>query len=192
MARTPSTMLELGTQAPDFTLVEPATGHLISRQDFAGKPLLVAFICNHCPYVILIREVFAQLAKDYQEQGVAVVAINANDVANYPDDSPEKMVEEVQTHGYTFPYLYDETQAVAKAYQAACTPDLFLFDHEHKLFYRGQFDDARPRSDTPVTGNDLRHALDRLLDNMYPPDDQKPSLGCNIKWKAGNEPDYYG
>ncbi|MBO0612089.1 thioredoxin family protein [Thiothrix fructosivorans] len=192
MARTPSTMLELSTQAPDFTLLEPATGHVVSRQDFAGKPLLVAFICNHCPYVILIREVFAQLAKDYQERGVAIVAINANDVANYPDDSPEKMIEEVQTHGYTFPYLYDETQAAAKAYQAACTPDLFLFDHEHKLFYRGQFDDARPRSDIPVTGNDLRHALDRLLDNMYPPDEQKASLGCNIKWKAGNEPDYYG
>lgn len=192
MARTPSTMLELGTEAPDFTLLEPATGHLIARQDFAGKPLLVAFICNHCPYVILIREVFAQLAKDYQQRGVAVVAINANDVANYPDDSPEKMVEEVNNHGYTFPYLYDASQAVAKAYQAACTPDLFLFDHEHKLFYRGQFDDARPRSDIPVTGNDLRHALDRLLDNMYPPAEQKASLGCNIKWKAGNEPDYYG
>jgi thiol-disulfide isomerase/thioredoxin len=192
MARTPSTMLELGTQAPDFTLLEPATGHLVSRQDFSGKPLLVAFICNHCPYVILIREVFAQLAKDYQQRGVAIVAINANDVANYPDDSPAKMVEEVNNAGYTFPYLYDETQAVAKAYQAACTPDLFLFDHEHKLFYRGQFDDARPRSDTPVTGADLRHALDRLLDNMYPPAEQKASLGCNIKWKAGNEPDYYG
>jgi thiol-disulfide isomerase/thioredoxin len=192
MARTPSTMLELGTVAPDFTLLEPATGHLISRQDFSGKPLLVAFICNHCPYVILIRDVFAQLAKDYQERGVAIVAINANDVANYPDDSPEKMIEEVHNHAYTFPYLYDETQAVAKAYQAACTPDLFLFDHDHKLFYRGQFDDARPRSDVPVTGNDLRHALDRLLDNMYPPDEQKASLGCNIKWKAGNEPDYYG
>jgi thiol-disulfide isomerase/thioredoxin len=185
-------MLELGTQAPDFTLLEPATGHLVSRQDFSGKPLLVAFICNHCPYVILIREVFAQLAKDYQQRGVAIVAINANDVANYPDDSPAKMVEEVNNAGYTFPYLYDETQAVAKAYQAACTPDLFLFDHEHKLFYRGQFDDARPRSDTPVTGADLRHALDRLLDNMYPPAEQKASLGCNIKWKAGNEPDYYG
>ena len=191
MARTPSTMLELGTQAPDFTLLEPATGHFISRQDFSGKPLLVAFICNHCPYVILIREVFAQLAKEYQERGVAVVAINANDVANYPDDSPEKMIEEVRNHAYTFPYLYDETQVVAKAYQAACTPDLFLFDAHHQLFYRGQFDDARPHSDIPVTGVDLRHALDRLLDNMYPPAEQKASLGCNIKWKAGNEPDYY-
>ncbi|WP_028489674.1 thioredoxin family protein [Thiothrix lacustris] len=192
MARTPSTMLELGTEAPDFALLEPASGKIVTRQDFSGKPLLVAFICNHCPYVILIREVFTQLARDYQERGVAIVAINANDVANYPDDSPEKMVEEVNNHGYTFPYLYDESQAVAKAYQAACTPDLYLFDEHHTLFYRGQFDDARPSSDVPVTGNDLRHALDRLLDNMYPPADQKASLGCNIKWKAGNEPDYYG
>ena len=192
MARTPSTMLELGTEAPDFALLNPANGQVVARQDFAGKPLLVAFICNHCPYVILIREVFAQLSKEYQERGVAVVAINANDVANYPDDSPEKMAQEVQAHGYTFPYLYDESQAVAKAYQAACTPDLYLFDEHHKLFYRGQFDEARPSSDVPVTGNDLRHALDRLLDHMYPPADQKASLGCNIKWKAGHEPDYYG
>lgn len=192
MARTPSTMLELGTQAPDFMLPEPATGKIVARKDFIGKPLLVAFICNHCPYVIHIRDVFAELVKEYQQRGVAVVAINANDVANYPDDSPEKMVEEVNAHGYTFPYLFDDAQDVAKAYQAACTPDLFLFDDKHRLFYRGQFDDARPRSDEPVTGADLRHALDRLLDNMYPPADQKPSLGCNIKWKAGNEPDYYG
>lgn len=192
MARTPSTMLALGTDAPDFALLEPATGHIVKRSDFAGKPLLVAFICNHCPYVIHIRDAFVELAKEYQQRGVAVVAINANDVAAYPDDSPEKMAEAVQTYGYTFPYLYDATQAVAKAYQAACTPDLYLFDEQHKLFYRGQFDDSRPRNDIPVTGSDLRHALDRLLDNMYPPDDQKPSLGCNIKWQAGNEPDYYG
>jgi len=190
MARTPSTMLALGTDAPNFTLLAPASGNLVSKQDFAGKPLLVIFICNHCPYVILIRDVFTQLAKDYQERGVAVVAINANDVDNYPDDSPEKMIEAVHAYGYTFPYLYDATQAVAKAYKAACTPDLFLFDEHHQLFYRGQFDDARPHGDIPVTGNDLRHALDRLLDNMYPPDEQKPSLGCNIKWKAGNEPNY--
>lgn len=192
MARTPSTMLELGTQAPDFALPEPATGRVVARQDFAGKPLLVVFICNHCPYVIHLRDVFVQLAKEYQERGVAMVAINANDVANYPDDSPEKMVEEVQNHGYTFPYLFDESQEVAKAYQAACTPDWYLFDAQHQLFYRGQFDDARPRNDEPVTGRDLRHALDRLLDNMYPPDEQKPSLGCNIKWKEGNEPNYFG
>lgn len=192
MARTPSTMLELGTQAPDFALLEPASGNVVAREDFSGKPLLVAFICNHCPYVILIREAFAQLAREYQERGVAIVAINANDVENYPDDSPEKMVEAVQQHGYTFPYLFDETQAVAKAYQAACTPDLYLFDADHTLFYRGQFDDARPSNGVTASGSDLRHALDRLLDNMYPPDEQKASLGCNIKWKAGNEPDYYG
>lgn len=191
MARTLSTMmLALGTDAPAFTLLDPASGNFISKQDFVGKPLLVAFICNHCPYVILIREVFTQLVKDYQERGIAVVAINANDATHYPDDSPEKMSEAVHAHGYTFPYLYDDTQAVAKAYQAACTPDFFLFDKHHRLFYRGQFDDARPNADVPVTGNDLRHALDRLLENRSPPDEQKPSLGCNIKWKAGNEPNY--
>ncbi|EIJ35352.1 thioredoxin family protein [Thiothrix nivea] len=192
MARTPSTMPKLSTTAPDFALPEPITGHVITRKDFMGKPLLVAFLCNHCPYVIHIRDAFASLAKEYQQRGVAVVAINANDAASYPDDSPEKMAEAVQAHGYTFPYLYDESQAVAKAYQAACTPDLFLFDEQHTLFYRGQFDDARPGNAAPVTGNDLRHALDRLLDNMAPPDGQKASLGCNIKWKTGNEPDYYG
>lgn len=192
MARTPSTMLELDTEAPDFALPEPATGKIIARKDFAGKPLLVAFICNHCPYVILIREAFAKLAREYQVRGVAVVAINANDADNYPDDSPAKMVEEVNVHGYTFPYLYDESQSVAKAYKAACTPDLFLFDEKHQLFYRGQFDDARPRGETPVTGNDLRQALEQLLAHRYPPADQKASLGCNIKWKPGNEPDYYG
>jgi peroxiredoxin len=191
MARTPSTMLELGTSAPAFSLIEPATGKLITLSQFQDQPLLVAFICNHCPYVILIRQAFRDLAAEYQAKGVAVVAINANDVANYPDDSPEKMIEEVQTQGYTFPYLYDASQNVAKAYQAACTPDFFLFDKQHKLFYRGQFDEARPGNNKAVTGTDLRHALDQLLDNLYPPAGQKPSLGCNIKWKTGNEPDYY-
>lgn len=192
MARTPSTMLALDTPAPDFALPEPATGQTVRRSDFAGKPLLVAFICNHCPYVIHIRDPFVALVKEYQARGVAVVAINANDVANYPDDSPEKMAEAVRTYGYTFPYLFDESQAVAKAYQAACTPDLYLFDANHRLYYRGQFDDARPRNDEPVTGKDLRAALDALLAGDPPPAEQKPSLGCNIKWKAGNEPDYYG
>lgn len=191
MARTPSTMLELGTQAPDFALLEPASGNIVTRDAFSGKPLLVAFICNHCPYVILIREAFAQLAREYQQRGVAIVAINANDIENYPDDSPEKMVEEVQRYGYTFPYLFDETQAVAKAYQAACTPDLYLFDADHRLFYRGQFDDARPNNGIAASGSDLRHALDCLLNNQPAPAEQKPSLGCNIKWKAGNEPAYY-
>lgn len=192
MARTPSTMLELGTDAPDFALPEPATGHIVARKDFAGKPLLVAFICNHCPYVIHIREAFAHLAQEYQQRGVAVVAINANDAASYPDDNPENMAAMVQAHGYAFPYLYDEPQTAAKAYKAACTPDLFLFDEQHKLFYRGQFDDSRPGNAAPVTGHDLRVALDLLLAHKYPPADQKASLGCNIKWKAGNEPDYYG
>ena len=191
MARTPSTMLELGTSAPAFSLIEPATGKLITLSQFQAQPLLVAFICNHCPYVILIRQALRDLAAEYQAKGVAVVAINANDVANYPDDSPEIMIEEVQTQGYTFPYLYDASQNVAKAYQAACTPDFFLFDKQHKLFYRGQFDEARPGNNKAVTGTDLRHALDQLLDNLYPPAGQKPSLGCNIKWKTGNEPDYY-
>ena len=192
MARTPSTMLALGTIAPDFALLEPATGRMVARQDFVGKPLLVAFICNHCPYVVLIRQALAQLAAEYQAKGVAVVAINANDVANYPDDSPENMIIEAQTQGYTFPYLFDATQAVAKAYQAACTPDLFLFDEKHELFYRGQFDDARPQNGITPTGADLRFALERLLAHQYPPDAQKASLGCNIKWQVGNEPDYFG
>lgn len=191
MARTPSNMIELGTQAPDFSLLEPASNQTISRTDFSGKPLLVVFICNHCPYVIQIREALAALGNEYQAKGVAVVAINSNDVENYVDDSPEKMIEEVKLAGYEFPYLFDETQEVAKAYQAACTPDLYLFDQEHKLYYRGQFDDARPGNDQPVTGADLRAALDALLVDEAAPEVQKASLGCNIKWKAGNEPDYF-
>ncbi len=187
-----STMLELGTAAPPFALLEPATDNIVSLDDFAGKPLLVAFICNHCPYVVLIRDAFAQMAAEYQAKGISVVAINANDVDNYPDDSPEKMVEEVRKAGYGFPYLFDESQAVAKAYKAACTPDLFLFDADHTLYYRGQFDDARPRNNAAVTGDDLRHALDSLLAGQPAPAEQKASMGCNIKWKLGNAPDYYG
>ena len=190
MARTPSTMLELGTPAPDFSLLDPATNQQVSLADFAGKPLLVAFICNHCPYVILIKEAFSEFAKTYQEKGIAVVAINANDVANYPDDSPEKMVEDVKEFGYTFPYLYDESQEVALKYQAACTPDFFMFDAEHKLYYRGQFDDARPNTDIAVTGSDMISAANDLLAGNPAPEGQKPSLGCNIKWKSGNEPQY--
>lgn len=191
MARTPSNMIELGTKAPDFALLEPLTGKTISRESLEGKPLLILFICNHCPYVVHIREALAALGNEYQAKGVAVVAVNSNDVENYVDDSPEKMVEEVKLAGYEFPYLFDESQAVAKAYQAACTPDLYLFDQEHKLYYRGQFDDSRPRNDAPVTGADLRQALDSLLTGQVAPEDQKASLGCNIKWKAGNEPDYF-
>ena len=187
-----STMLELGVAAPSFALPEPATGKTVSSDDFVSKPMLVAFICNHCPYVVHIREAFMEMAKEYQAKGVAVVAINANDVANYPDDSPEKMVDEVKLAGYDFPYLFDDTQAVAQAYKAACTPDFFLFDPQHKLFYRGQFDDSRPRNDAPVTGADMRAALDALLQGADAPDDQKASMGCNIKWKAGNQPEYFG
>ncbi len=192
MARTPSTMLELGTQAPEFTLIEPATGNNVSLNDFKGKPVLIAFICNHCPYVILIREAFARFAQDYMDKGLQVIAINSNDIENYPDDSPEKMVEEVKLAAYTFPYLLDETQQVARQYQAACTPDFFMFDADHKLYYRGQFDDARPNTDTVVTGKDMIAAADALLAGKPAPKPQKASLGCNIKWKAGNEPDYFG
>lgn len=192
MARTPSTMIELGTPAPEFSLPDP-DGKLVSLHDFEDAPaLLVAFLCNHCPYVQHIRHQFAAFVREYQPKGLAAVGINANDVANYPDDSPEKMAEEIRSIGYTFPYLYDETQEVAKRYQAACTPDFFLFDKERKLVYRGQFDDSRPRNDAPVTGKDLRTAVDALLTGRPVPENQKASLGCNIKWKPGNEPDYFG
>lgn len=192
MARTPSTMLELGTQAPGFTLLEPTTGKQVSLADYAGKPVLIAFICNHCPYVIHIQDAFNEFAKSYQEKGLAVIGINANDVANYPDDSPEKMIENVQQYGTIYPYLFDESQEVAKAYQAACTPDFFMFDSEHKLYYRGQFDSARPRNDDPVTGDDMMAAADALLAGNPAPENQLASLGCNIKWKTGNEPEYFG
>ena len=184
MARTPSNMLALNTPAPDFGLIEPASGRTVRLADFNGQPLLVAFICNHCPFVIHIQAAFAQMAAEYQQRGVAVVAINANDVANYPDDSPEKMIEAVREHGYSFPYLFDETQTVARAYDAACTPDFYLFDAQHRLYYRGQFDNARPGNDEPVNGVDLRHALDAVLAQQPAPEGQKPSLGCNIKWKV--------
>ncbi len=196
MARTLSTMLELGTNAPPFRLPD-THGKLISRDDFQeAKGLLVIFMCNHCPYVIHLRQALAAFALEYQPKGLAVVGINSNDAANYPDDSPEKMAVEAADAGYTFPYLFDETQAVAKAYQAACTPDFFLFENsghgDMKLAYRGQFDDSRPNSDVPVTGRDLRSAVDALLANHPIAADQKPSMGCNIKWKPGQEPDYFG
>ena len=191
MARTPSTMLRLGTQAPGFSLPEPASGKTVASTDFSGRPLLVMFICNHCPFVIHVRAEMQRMAADYQARGIAVVAINANDADHYPDDSPEKMIEEVRQHGYTFPYLYDETQDVAKAYKAACTPDFFLYDKNHQLAYRGQFDDSRPQSGIPVTGADLRAACDAVLAGKPVPEPQKPSIGCNIKWKSGNEPEYF-
>jgi peroxiredoxin len=192
MVRTASTMmLSLGAKAPDFALPD-TEGRLVRLSDFQGAPaLLVIFMCNHCPYVKHIADELARFAKEYQAKGVAIVGINSNDAANYPDDSLEKMREEVKLRGYTFPYLYDETQEVAKAYRAACTPDFFLFDKEHRLVYRGQFDDSRPSNGVPVTGKDLRAALDAVLSGKPVPPDQKPSLGCNIKWKPGNEPEYF-
>jgi thiol-disulfide isomerase/thioredoxin len=190
MARTPSTMLELGTPAPDFRLPDPS-GRFFARDDFArNEPLLVMFLCNHCPYVKHIREGLARFGHDYADRGLGMVAINANDVGAYPDDRPEKMAEEARDAGYAFPYLYDESQAVAKAYHAACTPDFFLFDRDRKLVYRGQFDGSRPANDVPVTGRDLRAAVDAVLAGEAPSGDQRPSLGCNIKWRSGNEPAY--
>jgi len=192
MARTASTMLELGTRAPSFTLPD-FDGVPHSLADFDASPaLLVAFICSHCPFVKHIRAGFAQMAREYQGRGLAVVAINANDLVAYPQDGPDAMRAEAQALGYPFPYLVDETQAVAKAYRAACTPDFFLFDAARRLVYRGQFDDSRPGTDAPVTGADLRAAVEALLGGRAPAQAQCPSLGCNIKWKPGNEPDYYG
>jgi peroxiredoxin len=190
MALTPSTMLPLGTPAPDFRLPD-TDGKLVSLDDFRDAPaLLVGFICNHCPYVKHIRHELARLAGEYRQKGVAVVGINSNDAVNYPDDSPQMMVREKAEVGYTFPYLYDETQAVARAYRAACTPDFYVFDKDRKLAYRGQFDGSRPGNQTPVTGKDLRAALDAVLAGRPVADDQRPSMGCNIKWKRGNEPEH--
>jgi peroxiredoxin len=191
MALTPSTMLPLGTAAPDFKLPDTG-GKMVSLADFKGQPaLLVVFICNHCPYVIHLRAGLAQLARDYLPRNVGMVGISSNDAANYPADSPDKMKEEAKKAGYLFPYLHDETQAVAKSYRAACTPDIFLFDKNQRLVYRGQFDASRPNNGIPVTGNDLRAALDAVLAGKAVSDKQIPSIGCNIKWKAGNAPDYF-
>jgi peroxiredoxin len=192
MVRTASTMLPLGVTAADFSLPD-TKGNLVSLSDFADAPaLLVVFLCNHCPYVKHVAAGLAELAADYQRRGVAVVGINSNDVDSYPDDSPAKMAEEAKNRGYTFPYLYDSTQAVAKAYRAACTPDFYVFDRQRKLVYRGQMDSSRPGSDLAVTGEDLRAALDAVLAGHPMSAVQKPSLGCNIKWKPGNEPEYFG
>ena len=193
MARTESRMIDLGTRAPDFSLPDPSTGKTVSLDDFPqAKGYVIAFICNHCPFVQLIRHEFARFGREYTDKGLAVIAINSNDADNFPEDSPEKMQDDARRFGYTFPYLFDETQEVAKAYDAACTPDFYLFDADRKLVYRGQFDDARPGSDAPVTGADLRAASDALLAGRPAPEPQKASLGCNIKWRPGNEPAYYG
>lgn len=192
MVKTASVMLPLGSTAPDFSLPD-TNGDLVSLSDFADAPaLLVVFMCNHCPYVKHVAKGLASLATEYQKRGVAVIGINSNDAENYPDDSPAKMIEEVKARSYTFPYLYDETQEVAKEYQAACTPDFFVFDRDRRLVYRGQMDSSRPNSDQPVTGQDLRAALDAVLTGRPVSSKQTPSIGCNIKWKPGNEPDYFG
>ena len=189
MAAVESQMLELGTPAPDFSLPDP-DGELHSLADDASA-YLVMFICNHCPFVKHIREELARLGTDYGPRGVAIYAINSNDIANYPDDGPEQMKREAETWGYTFPYLLDEDQAVAKEYKAACTPDMYVFDAGKRLAYRGQLDNSRPSNDRPVDGRDVRAALDALLAGEAVPERQVPSIGCNIKWKAGNAPDYF-
>lgn len=191
MVCTPSTMVPLGTEAPPFRLPN-VDGRIVSIEDFKDDPaLLVVFICNHCPYVKHILPHFVGLAKEYQQRGVAIVGINSNDVTGYPDDAPEKMAELSRTMGFTFPYLFDESQEVAKAYGAACTPDFYLFDRTRRLVYRGQMDDSRPGNGRPVTGADLRAAIDAVLAGRQVSGDQRPSVGCNIKWKPGNEPDYF-
>jgi len=191
MVRTASTMLPLGTPAPDFSLRE-CGGDTVALSDFANRDaLLVIFMCNHCPYVKHVADQLKLLTDEYMQRGVGVVAISSNDAELYPDDSPAAMVKEKEDRGYHFPYLHDEDQSVAKAYRAACTPDFFLFDRDLKLAYRGQLDASRPQSDLPVTGADLRAALDEVLAGRTPAADQVASLGCNIKWKAGNEPEYF-
>lgn len=192
MARTPSTMLALGTPAPDFSLPD-TDGRIVRLADLQDAPaLLVMFICNHCPFVKHVRAELARIGRDYTARGVAVVAISSNDPEQYPDDGPDRMREEKSDAGYVFPYLFDGSQEVAAAYMAACTPDFFVFDGGRRLVYRGQLDDSRPGNGVPVTGRDLRAALDAVLAGEPVPEDQKPSLGCNIKWRPGGEPAWWG
>lgn len=191
MAATKSIMLELGSKAPAFELID-TNQELRSLADLAGdEGTLVMFICNHCPYVKHLNSKFVELANEYQKKGINWIAISSNDVENYPQDSPELMKKLAEEEGFPFPYLCDENQEVAKAYKAACTPDLFLFDKSLKLYYRGQFDSSRPGNDIPVTGNDLEKAMQNLLESKPAPELQIPSIGCNIKWKPGNEPAYF-
>lgn len=186
-------MLPLGTDAPDFKLPNTLTDKEVSLSKARGtNATLVLFISNHCPYVIHIRDHFKAIYDDYQNQGVAIIAISSNDIDSYPQDGPEFMKKLANEKKWLFPYCYDETQEVAKSYRAACTPDFFLFDKELKLYYRGQFDKSRPKNDQVITGQDLRNALNSLLEGKDSPPNQIPSLGCNIKWKAGNEPEYFG
>jgi peroxiredoxin len=191
MVRTPSTMLPLGTVAPDFELPN-VDGRMVDYAAAAGpKGTVVMFICNHCPFVKHVADELARLGREFMPRGIGLAAISSNDVSTHPADSPEQMVAEADERGYCFPYLYDETQEVAKAYHAACTPDFYLFDADRRLVYRGQLDPSRPGGDLPVTGADLRAAIDALLAGQQPLAEQVPSLGCNIKWKAGNEPAYF-
>lgn len=191
MVRTASTMLPLGTHAPDFALVN-VDGRTVQLSDLRdAKALLVIFMCNHCPYVKHVADELARLAHDYLPRGVVLVGINSNDTSAHPEDSPEQMIHEAEARGYPFPYLFDEDQAVAQAYHAACTPDFFLFDGEQRLVYRGQLDASRPKSQIPVTGQDLRAAIDCVLAGKPVTSEQRPSIGCNIKWKPGNEPGYF-
>ena len=193
MVKTASTMLALGTTAPEFQLPDVVSGKTISLDTFVdSKALLVMFICQHCPFVKHIKSELAKIGQDYSQQPLGIVAISANDVANYPDDSPEKLKQMAKEFNFNFPVCYDESQEVSKAYTAACTPDFFLFDRDNKLVYRGQLDDSRPSTDVPVTGKDLRSAIDAVLQNRKLDFEQKPSIGCNIKWKPGNEPEYFG
>ncbi len=193
MVKTASTMLALGTAAPEFQLPDVTSGKTISLDTFSSsKALLVMFICQHCPFVKHVQNELSKIGQDYNQQPLGIVAISANDVANYPNDSPEKLKEMAEELNFNFPICYDETQEVSKAYTAACTPDFFLFDGNQKLAYRGQLDDSRPSTDIPVTGQDLRKAIDLVLQGQAVEFTQKPSIGCNIKWKPGNEPEYFG
>jgi len=184
MAQTPSNMLDLGTIAPNFSLIDTNFGGIISLNDKKGlKGTLIIFSCNHCPFVKYINQELVKMANDFQKNGIQFIAISSNDVENYPQDSPELMKENAKNENYSFPYLYDETQEVAKSYQAACTPDFFLFDADLKLVYRGQMDSSRPGNEIPITGIDLRNAMQSLIENKPQSEIQKPSIGCNIKWK---------
>jgi len=191
MALTPSTMLALGTAAPDFHLSDTVSNQTVSLKTFAGKKaLLVMFICRHCPYVQHVKDELARLGRDYATRNVGMVAISANDAATYPDDAPANLKAMAMELGFTFPFCYDDSQAVAAAYTAACTPDFFLFDANRRLVYRGQLDDSRPGNGKPVTGRDLRAAIDAVLAGKPVGADQRPSVGCNIKWKKGRAPSY--
>jgi len=191
MVLTPSTMLPLGTKAPGFSLPDVVSGKTVSLETFAGKKaLLVMFICRHCPFVQHVKKEIARIGKDYTGKGIGIVAISSNDADSYPEDKPESLKEMAQEFRFSFPYLYDENQEVAKKYKAACTPDFFLFDENRKLVYRGQLDDSRPANNIPVTGKDLREAIEDVLNNRPVNPNQKPSVGCNIKWIPGNEPEY--